>query len=58
MPKEKPKPSRYMKEIVRLNFLSLIDKVKGSQTKNRIAALRTMRRHLAKNFMRLYRAFR
>ena len=58
VPKEKPKPSRYMQEIIRLNFVTLVDKVKGSQTKNRIAALRTMRRHLAKNFMKLYRAFR
>lgn len=59
MPKPpKAKPSKYMLEIVRLNFVDLVKRVDANETKNRVAALKTMRRHLTKQFMTVYKAFR
>ena len=48
VPKPKPKPSKYMAEIIRLNFVDLVKKVDEHEAKNRVEALRKVRRHLAK----------
>lgn len=56
--KEKKKPSKYMQEIFRLNFVELANKLDKAQKEKRIQALATVRRHMASRFMKLYKAFR
>lgn len=56
--KVKKPPSKYVLEIIRLNFVELIHKYDIHQKRMRIDALKTTRKHLAKRFIKLYKAFR
>lgn len=54
----KKEPSKYMKEIIRLNFVELIHKYDIHQAKIRVKGLKDTRQHLAKCFMKVYLAYR
>ena len=50
--------SKYMKEIIRRQLVELIHKYDIHQKTKRIEALKTMRKHLASRFLKLYSHFR
>ena len=56
--KQKKAPSRYVKEIIRMQFVELIHKYDAHQAKKRAEAMKAVRADLTKKFIRLYRGFR
>ena len=55
---ERKQLSRYMKEIIRIQFVEFIHKYDIYQAKKRAEAIKAVRSHLTRRFMRFYRIFR
>ena len=47
-----------MKEVIRQNFVYLVDKLSQQEAKRRVNILRSVRLQLKGSFMKLYRLFR
>lgn len=52
------KPSKYMQEIIRLNFVDLVRKCKLKQTTQRVQAVIQTKNELRRRFLKVYRLFR
>lgn len=52
------KPSKYMQEIIRLNFVDLVRKCKLKQTTERVKAVIKTKNELRRRFLKVYRLFR
>ena len=50
--------SKWMKEVIRQNFVYLVDKLSQQEAKRRVNILRSVRLQLKGSFMKLYRLFR
>ena len=57
-PKVKKPPSKYMLEIIRLNFVNMIHKYDMHQKRKRMEALKKTRKLLRRRFMKVYRMYR
>lgn len=56
--KEKKIPSRYMKEIIKMQFIELVHKYDKHQSKKRAQAVKEVRNDLTKKFIKFYRQYR
>jgi hypothetical protein len=52
------KPSKYMLEIIRMNFIDLIRKYKLKQTNKRVLAVIKMKKEMRRRFLLLFKTFR